>query len=432
MPTLILPCVVDPSTEMNWTNVGGANATASVALPDDDLASYVLSAPVGDLIIYNVTNSGLSFVVINSVTVFARTKISGDPVNLSVSDDNFLNQAYATYPSGINFVTENNYSSTTKPSGGAWTVDSLDSLQIQIQANDPGQIWLTTLYVSVDYTDLPSANPILTNMLEPICEIYYKYQKALSVQSANINTVRNYGFSTSFALNSGFELFEPFDLNNIKLQPGVFTYNNSYYTAPNLAIETTIDVQNIIKLQDLPTSGVGTVNYVDQTLPIKISIKQNSNSIIGIASAYETDGIPYGNTFDLNEPIIRNFESSLVTDPELAILILLNLEDATFTGNQYNWSVAPSALYRANIQSYRFDNGFGQFYSFNANNSFIRPTQYLSTAISTSLYNSTYMNVYNWANTLSWEPDFETWYNNYSDTLPYFLHKFLVDYFGLS
>jgi hypothetical protein len=431
MPTLILPCVINYE---GWSNVGGANATASVALPNDDLASYVLSSPAGDQIIYNVTNSGLSFVVINSVTVFARTKISGfttDPVRIIVADDN-LNDVQTNYPSGIDFVTESNYSSTTKPSGGAWTVDSVDSLQITIPANDPDQIWLTTLYVSVDYTDLPSANPIITNMLEPICELYYKYQKALSVQSANINTIRNYGFSTSFALNSGFELFEPFDLNNIKLQPGVFTYNNSYYTAPNLAIETTIDVQNIIKLQDLPTAGIGTVNYVDQTLPIKISIKQNSNSIIGIASAYETDGIPYGNTFDLNEPIIRDFESSLVTDPELAILILLNLEDATFTGNQYNWSVAPSALYRANIQSYRFDNGFGQFYSFNANNSFIRPTQYLSTAISTSLYNSTYMNVYNWANTLSWEPDFETWYDNYSDTLPYFLHKFLVDYFGLS
>jgi hypothetical protein len=152
MPTLILPCVVDPSTEMNWTNVGGANATASVALPDDDLASYVLSAPVGDLIIYNVTNSGLSFVVINSVTVFARMKTTsgGDAVNIDVSDNNFLNQVTTPYPSGINFVTESNYSSTTKPSGGAWTVDSVDSIQILINAQDPDQIWLTTLYVSVD------------------------------------------------------------------------------------------------------------------------------------------------------------------------------------------------------------------------------------------------------------------------------------------
>ena len=273
---------------------------------------------------------------------------------------------------------------------------------------------------------------IITNLLEPICELYYKYQTALSIQSANINTARNYGFSTSFALNYGFELFEPFDLNNIKLQPGVFTYNNAYYTAPDLNTETTIDVQNIIKLQDLPTSGVGTVSYANQTLPIKISIKQNSASIIGIASAYETEGIPYDNTFNLNEPTIRSFESSLVTDPELAILILLNIEDATFTGNQYNWSVTPSALYKANIQTYRFDNGFGQFYSFNANNSFIGPDQYLNTSISTSLYNSTYMNVYNWANTLSWNPDFQTWYDAYSSTLPYFLHKFLIDYFGLS
>ena len=431
MPTLILPCVIN---YLGWSNFGGANATASVALPDDDLASYVLSDPAGDEILYDVANSGLSFVVINSVTVFARTKTTAaiDPVRITVSNDNFLHDVQANYPSGINFVTESNYSSATQPSGDSWTVDSLDSLQIRIQANDPGQIWLTTLYVSVDYTDLPSANPIITNLLEPVCELYYKYQTALNIQSANINTVRNYGFSTSFALNYGFELYDPFDLNNIKLQPGVFTYNNSYYTAPNLSNETTIDVQNIIKLQDLPTSGIGTVNYVNQTLPIKISIKQNSTSIIGIASAYETEGIPYENIFDLKDPIIRNFESSLVTDPELSMLVLLNIEDATFTGNQYNWSVAPSALYKANIQTYRFDNGFGQFYSFAANNSFIRGEQYLNTTISTSLYNSTYMNVYNWANTLSWEPDFETWYNLNSGTLPYFLHKFLVDYFGLS
>jgi hypothetical protein len=273
---------------------------------------------------------------------------------------------------------------------------------------------------------------IITNLLGPICELYYKYEKSLSIQSANINTLRNYGFTTSFALNYGFELYKPFNLNDIKLQPGVFTYNNSYYVSPDLSSETTVSVQKIIKLQDLPVSGIGTVNYVNQTLPIKISIKQNTSNIIGIASSFETDGIPYSNLFNLNEPTIRSFESSMISDPELSILILLNIEDATFTGNQYNWSAEPSSLYKAEIQTFRYDNGYGQFYSFSANSSFIPSDLYVDTTIAVNLYNSTYMNVYNWANTLSWEPDFETWYASNSNTLPFFLHKLLVDYFGLS
>jgi len=273
---------------------------------------------------------------------------------------------------------------------------------------------------------------IITNLLGPICELYYKYEKAMEIQSANINTLRNYGFSTSFALNYGFELYEPFNINDIKLQPGVFTYNNVYNVLPNLESSTTIDIQKIIKLQELPVSGIGTVNYVNKTLPIQISIQQDSTSIIGIASAYETDGVPYDNVYNLNETVIRNFESSLINDPALSILILLNLEDTTIEGNQFNWNALPTSLYKANVQSFRFDNGYGQFYSFSANNSFVGPDLYLNTTISTSLYNTTYMNVYNWANTLTWYPDFETWYSLNSNTLPYFLHQFLIDYFGLS
>jgi hypothetical protein len=87
---------------------------------------------------------------------------------------------------------------------------------------------------------------IITNLLGPICELYYKYEKAMEIQSANINTLRNYGFSTSFALNYGFEIYEPFDVNNIKLQPGVFTYNNTYNVLPNLDSSTTINIQKLI------------------------------------------------------------------------------------------------------------------------------------------------------------------------------------------
>lgn len=273
---------------------------------------------------------------------------------------------------------------------------------------------------------------ILTNLLEPFCELYYKYQKSLDIQQANINTVRNYGFPTSYAINFGFEIYQPFDLNDINLQPGVFTYNNSYNVLPNLENATSIAVQNLIELQDLPTMGIGTVNYVNKVLPLKVTIEQNSNSVIGIASSYETNGIPYDSYYNLNETITRNFESSLINDSDLSALMFIVLEDATFQGTKNNWTVLPSSLYRAEIQTFRYSNGYGQFYSLAANQSFIPSNISVNLAISSNLYNCTYMNVYNWANTLSWEPDFQTWYDLYKNTLPPFLHQFLIDYFGLT
>ena len=273
---------------------------------------------------------------------------------------------------------------------------------------------------------------ILTNLLEPFCELYYKYQKSLAIQEANINTIRNYGFSTSYALNYGFEIFQPFDLNDIKLQPGVFTYNNVYNILPNLNNDLSINVQNLIEIQDLPSVGIGTITYEGKILPLKITIEQNSSSIIGIASSYETNGVPYDIFYNLNETITRNFESSLVNNLNLSILIFVILENVTFEGTKNNWSVLPTSLYRAEIQSFRYSDGYGQFYSLAANQNFIPSNISINLDISSNLYNCTYMNVYNWANTLAWNPDFISWYNLYGNTLPPFLHQFLIDYFGLT
>jgi hypothetical protein len=273
---------------------------------------------------------------------------------------------------------------------------------------------------------------IITNLLGSMCELFYKYKKSLEIENANINTLRNYGFSTSFSLNYGFELYQPFDLNDIKIQPGVFTYNSVYQVLPNLNNDTTIQVQNLISLQDLPASGLSTINYVNKTLPLKISIQQNGASIVGIASNFKTYGVPYDSNEDLDANIIRDFESDLINDPNLSILVLTRLEDVTISGINTNWQSLPTSLYSISLKSFRYNNGYGQFYSLNANDAFIKFNTQVDYTIYNNLFNSTYMNVYNWANLLSWNPDFISWYNLNKSEVPFFVQEFLNDYFGVS
>jgi len=151
---------------------------------------------------------------------------------------------------------------------------------------------------------------IILTMIEPMCELFYKDQKTVDIQNANKNTFRNYGFSTSFAINFGFEPPHTIDLNNIILQPGVFTNQNQFSVYPNLEINTSIGVSNNIVFQDLPTSGIGTVNYVNKILPIQISIHQGINSVLGVASSIMQ--VPYDSHFDISQPIIRSFESNII------------------------------------------------------------------------------------------------------------------------
>jgi hypothetical protein len=273
---------------------------------------------------------------------------------------------------------------------------------------------------------------IITNLISPMCELFYKYQTTIGIQSATINTIRNFGFSTNYSLNFGFELYQPFDFNNIKLQPGVFTYQSNYYVLPTLSTSQTISVQNLIYLQDLPASLSSTVNYQNKTLPISITIQQSGSSIIGIASNYYTNGIPYNSNSAIDSNVIRNFESGITTTVGLSILILANLENVTFAGISSSWTVQPTSLYTYEIISYRYNNGFGQFYSYLANNSFISNNLIVNFNEYNRLFNSTYAIVYDWVNYLTWIPNFTTWYASNKSTLPTFVHRFLVDYFSLS
>ena len=272
---------------------------------------------------------------------------------------------------------------------------------------------------------------IVTNLLGPMCELFYKYKRSLDIQYANINTFRNYGFVTSYSLNFGFELFQPFDLNNINLQPGVFTYQGSYNVLPGLANTTILQVNNFINLQDLPVVGIGTVTYVGQTLPIKISILPNGNSITGIASAFFT-GVPYYTNEAIDEGITREFESSFVTDSTLSILVFVNFENTTFIGINTAWTAQETSLYTYKTISYRYTNGYGQFYSIESNTSFISNALAVDMQQYNFLYQVTYSNVYNWANFLNWNPSFLIWFHANKSTVPTFLLQFLSDYFQVS
>ncbi len=275
---------------------------------------------------------------------------------------------------------------------------------------------------------------IIENLLGPMCELFYKYKKARELYQAYINTIRGYGFSTDYSLNFGFELYDPFDINNIKLQPGVFTTNSSFVSYPNLSSSgaTTIDVNNLISLQDLTSSGINTVTYENKTLPIQISITATGNTIVGIASNFYTSGIPYKYNEQLDEKVIRSFESEIISDSTLAILIFVNLERTTFVGINTNWNALETSLYTVKPISYRYNNGYSQYFSYSANKEFIRTNPTVDSVTYDNLYNTTYSMVYNWLNYLTWTPSFLEWISINYIYVNEFLLMFLEDYFDIT
>ena len=82
--------------------------------------------------------------------------------------------------------------------------------------------------------------------------------------------------------------------------------------------------------------------------------------------------------------------------------------------------------------SYRINNGYGQYYSLLANNSFLNNQLSVDTNTERNIYEGTYGNVYNWINNLVWTPDFNTWFQSNKSSLNYYLLKFLSDYFQIS
>jgi len=276
---------------------------------------------------------------------------------------------------------------------------------------------------------------IFTSLLGPICEMYYKYNATLVIQQKNQNTYLNYGFNTNFSINFGFEIYNPFDINNIKIQPGIYTYQSAYNVYPlnyNTQYYFSIINNNNWVLQDLPVSGIGTVTYNTSTLPLIIYLIQNNNSLVGIASNFLTNGIPYNSSYEIDDQIIRKFEDEYINNSTSSMLIFVDFFNTTITGISTNWTALPSSIYSYRVMSYRINNGYGQYYSLLANNSFLNNQLLVDTNIERNIYEGTYGNVYNWINNLVWIPDFNTWFQNNKSSLNYYLLKFLSDYFQIS
>jgi hypothetical protein len=276
---------------------------------------------------------------------------------------------------------------------------------------------------------------IFTSLLGSICEMYYKYNATLVIQQKNQNTYLNYGFNTNFSINFGFEIYNPFDINNIKIQPGIYTYQSTYNVYPpnyNTQYYFSIINNNNWVLQDLPVSGIGTVTYNTSTLPLIIYLIQNNNSLVGIASNFLTNGIPYNSSYEIDDQIIRKFEDEYINNSTSSMLIFVDFFNTTITGISTNWTALPSSIYSYRVMSYRINNGYGQYYSLLANNSFLNNQLLVDTNIERNIYEGTYGNVYNWINNLVWIPDFNTWFQNNKSSLNYYLLKFLSDYFQIS
>jgi len=276
---------------------------------------------------------------------------------------------------------------------------------------------------------------IFTSLLGPICEMYYKYIATLTIQQENKNTYLNYGFNTGFSINFGFEIYQPFDMNNIKIQPGIFTYQSTYNVYPqnyNTQSYFSISNNNQWTLQDLPLNGIGTVIYNSSTLPLTIYLKQNGSILTGIASSIITNGIPYNNSYEIDDQITRKFDDLYLADSTSSMLIFIDFDNVTITGISTNWNVLPSSNYSYRIVSYRINNGYGQYYSLLANNSFLNNQLFVNTNIERNIYESTYGNVYNWINNITWVPDFSTWFQNNKSSLNYYILKFLSDYFQIN
>jgi len=184
-------------------------------------------------------------------------------------------------------------------------------------------------------------------------------------------------------------------------------------------------------LSGLSTSSFSTVSYIDKTFPIVISIQAIGSTVIGVASNYATNGWPYSIDESINENIVRQFESDYVNQNSLSALIFLNFKDVTMNGITTQWTAQTTSIYSADVNSYRYNNGFGQFFSYPANVAFIPNMTGVSTKNYSELYTSTYSMVYNWINYLSWSPDFTTWYSINYGLVPEFTRKFLQDYFSI-
>jgi hypothetical protein len=261
---------------------------------------------------------------------------------------------------------------------------------------------------------------IFTDLIGPICELYYKSVKSQIIQQQTIDSFRNY--QTNNTLNFGFEIQEP--ISNIftpTLQLGVFTSNNTLKYQSSLICTSNVTMPEII--------GTSLVQYINKTLPIIINLSIADN-VVGFTTAFLTNGYTYTTDKNIDANIIRNFESQYTLNTSNCILFFVDFNNAYLSSQSGALVLDSKSTFKYRIYSNRSTNGIGEFNSLTANQCFTVRSTTTDTQAINSTYQVAYGAIYNWKNNLTWPTGFSTWYGINSSSLNIFIQKFLHDFFG--
>jgi hypothetical protein len=156
MPTETLSISATSSPD-NWTNTGGADKVASVALPDDGDTSYISSGTTSgteqQFAVANTTDAIAPNASMTSVTITCRAKktsvftvgiiasciLSG---NTSTGSTHTLSTGYQDFTDTF----------TTKPGGGAWTKADVDAIEVKVKNSAARDVLCTSVSLAVNYT----------------------------------------------------------------------------------------------------------------------------------------------------------------------------------------------------------------------------------------------------------------------------------------
>jgi hypothetical protein len=160
MPTN--PEILAVQPDAGWTNFGGANATISVANPDDADTSYIFGTGLA-VSESTVTDTTLTSETINSVTVRARLRMvtTSDFPTIAMSDNAFANTVSSSPNTSTTYTDYVGCTSATAPSGGAWTVAKVNSLKVRVTSPDLVVCRATTITVEVAWTAAGGAKKLL-------------------------------------------------------------------------------------------------------------------------------------------------------------------------------------------------------------------------------------------------------------------------------
>jgi hypothetical protein len=260
---------------------------------------------------------------------------------------------------------------------------------------------------------------IFTNLLEPFCELYYKMLESYEIQQKTINCIRNYGAQNN-TLNFGFEIKQPITFDKVfspTIQLGVFTTNSRFKFQNEFT-----SIGSYITLPEM--SGI--ITYKNKTLPLIVNLSVSQGSVAAFTTTILTNGVPYDSNFYVDQKMIQKFESEYCLNDSNSILIFVNFQDSTVIQTGQGPTLTNNSLFDCKVLSYRILNGYGQFNSVVANQTFINLIQSKDLD---STYEMTYSFVYNWRNSLAWNPDFNTWYAANQNSVNIFIQKFITDYF---